>query len=59
MNAIDEIFTQYHFYGHRRIGPELKEEYGIDVGKKRIISLMKEIVMVDGRRGTIEVLDKR
>lgn len=43
MNAIDEIFTQCPFYGHRRIKPELKEEYGINVGKKRIISLMKEM----------------
>ena len=43
MNAIDEIFTQYPFYGHRRIKPELKEEYGINVGKKRIISLMREM----------------
>lgn len=43
MNAIDEIFTKYPFYGHRRIKPELKEEYGIDIGKKRIISLMKEM----------------
>lgn len=43
MNAIDEIFTQYPFYGHRRIKPELKEEYGLDIGKKRIISLMKEM----------------
>lgn len=41
MNAVDEIFTRYPFYGHRRIKPELKEEYGIDIGKKRIISLMK------------------
>lgn len=41
MNAIDEIFTQCPFYGHRRIKPELKEEYDIDIGKKRIISMMK------------------
>ena len=41
MNAIDKIFTQSPFYGHRRIKPELKEEYGINIGKKRIISLMK------------------
>jgi len=34
MNAIDEIFTKYPFYGHRRIKPELKEEYGIDIGKE-------------------------
>jgi putative transposase len=43
MNAIDEIFTKYPFYGHRRIKPELREEYEIDIGKKRIISLMKEM----------------
>lgn len=43
MNAIDEIFTRYPFYGHRRIKPELKEEYDIDIGKKRIIGLMKEM----------------
>lgn len=41
MNAIDEIFTKYPFYGHRRVKPELKEDYGMDIGKKRIISLMK------------------
>ncbi len=43
MNAIDEIFTQYPFYGHRRIKPELKEEYGFNIGKKKIISLMREM----------------
>ena len=41
MNAIDEIFTKCPFYGHRRIKPELAEEYGVNIGKKRIISLMK------------------
>lgn len=45
-NAIDEIYTQYPFYGHRRIKPELKEEYGIDIGKKRIIRLMKKMGLV-------------
>lgn len=43
MNAIDEIYTQYPFYGHRRIKPELKEEYKLEVGKKKIISLMKQM----------------
>jgi len=43
MDAIDEIFTASPFYGYRRIKPELKEEYGLIVGKKRIISLMKEM----------------
>lgn len=43
MNAIDEIYTDYPFYGHRRIKPELKERFKIDIGKKRIIKLMKEL----------------
>jgi len=43
MNAIDEIYTECPFYGHRRILPELKEKYGIAIGKKRTISLMKEM----------------
>lgn len=43
MNAIDEIYTDCPFYGHRRILPELKEEYGFNIGKKRTISLMKEM----------------
>ncbi len=43
MNAIDEIYTNYPFYGHRRIKPELKYEYGINIGKKKIIALMKKM----------------
>jgi putative transposase len=43
MNAIDEIFTRCPFYGHRRLKPELKENYHLDVGKKLIIRLMKEM----------------
>lgn len=45
MNAIDEIYTKYPFYGHRRIKPELKYEYGIDIGKKKIIALMKKMAL--------------
>ncbi len=40
MNAIDEIFTKYPFYGHRRIRAELRD-YDIAIGRKRTISLMK------------------
>lgn len=40
MNAIDEIFTECPFYGHRRIRKELKD-MDILIGKKRTISLMK------------------
>lgn len=43
MNAIDKIYTDYPFYGHRRIKPELKYEYGIEIGKKKIIALMKKM----------------
>lgn len=43
MDAIDEIFTESPFYGHRKIKPELKEAYGIEIGKKRIISLMRRM----------------
>jgi putative transposase len=43
MNAIDKIYTKYPFYGHRRIKPELKDECGIEIGKKKIIALMKRM----------------
>lgn len=43
MNAIDKIYTKYPFYGHRRMKPELKEEYQIKIGKKKIIALMKKM----------------
>ena len=43
MNTIDEIFTKYPFYGHRRIKTDLWEDYEINVGKKRTISLMKKM----------------
>lgn len=43
MNAIDEIYTECPFYGYRRIKPELEETYYLEVGKKKIISLMKQM----------------
>lgn len=43
MNAIDEIFTNRPFYGHRRIQKDLKSDYAIQIGKKRTISLMKNM----------------
>lgn len=43
MNAIDKIFTKSPFYGYRRIKPELKEKYGINIGKKKIIGLMRKM----------------
>lgn len=41
MNAIDEIFTKYPFYGHRRIRQDLITDYEIQIGRKRTASLMK------------------
>lgn len=41
MNAIDEIFTKYPFYGHRRIRQDLIADYDIQIGRKRTASLMK------------------
>ena len=43
MNAIDEIFTACPFYGHRRIREDLKTEHGIFIGRKRTLSIMKEM----------------
>lgn len=43
MNAIDEIFTKYPFYGHRRIREDLQSDYEILIGKKRTIGLMKHM----------------
>jgi len=42
MNAIDEIFTKYPFYGHRRVKEDLLD-YDIKIGRKRTISLMKNM----------------
>lgn len=43
MNAIDEIFTARPFYGHRRIRWDLIDDYNIQIGKKRTLSLMKKM----------------
>lgn len=43
MNAIDEIFTARPFYGHRRIRDDLVDDYRIQVGRKRTLSLMKQM----------------
>ena len=41
MRAIDEIFTQYPFYGSRRIRYELKRIHELPVSRKRIQRLMR------------------
>lgn len=43
MNAIDAVYTEFPYYGWRRIGHALKRDYEIEVGRKRIRRLMKEM----------------
>lgn len=40
MNAIDEIYTARPFYGSRRVRHNLKDEYGMSIGRHRIRRLM-------------------
>jgi len=40
MNLIDSIYTEYPYYGKRRITTILKRDYGILVGKKHVRTLM-------------------
>ena len=41
MHAIDKIFTDYPFYGSRRIRYELAQRHGIPANRKRIQRLMR------------------
>lgn len=43
LDAIDEIYTDYPFYGTRRMQAELEQEYGICIGRERIRNLMKRL----------------
>jgi putative transposase len=43
LDAIDEIYTDYPFYGSRRMQVELEQEYGITIGRKRIRNLMQHL----------------
>ena len=43
MNAIDEIYTSYPFYGSRRMRIELLHEYDIDIGRDRVRQLMRRM----------------
>ena len=36
INNIDQIYTEYPFFGHRRIRDELEDEYGIKIGRHRV-----------------------
>ena len=41
MDAIDAIYTDYPFYGSRRMQLELVDRYGIDIGRERIRKVMQ------------------
>jgi putative transposase len=43
MNAIDEVYTDYPFYGSRRVQVELLREHGIDIGRDRVRHLMQRL----------------
>lgn len=43
MNAIDEIYTEFPYFGHRKIRKVLEREYDILIGKKRTLSLMNKL----------------
>ena len=40
-NAVDKIYTDYPFYGSRRMRLELLDRFGIDVGRERIRTVMQ------------------
>jgi putative transposase len=41
IDAIDAIYTDYPFYGSRRMQLELVDRYGIDIGRERIRRVMQ------------------
>lgn len=41
MDAVDAIYTDYPFYGYRRMGLELSDRFGIELGRKRIRTVMR------------------
>jgi len=40
MKVMDRIYTEYPFYGHRRICDELKDAHNIKVGRDRVLKYM-------------------
>lgn len=43
MNLIDQVYTKYPFYGARRIKKALKRKYQLEVNRKHVSRLMKEM----------------
>jgi putative transposase len=42
-DAIDEVYTDYPFYGSRRMRIELAERFGIELGRERIRTVMQHL----------------
>lgn len=43
MDAVDEIYTDYPFYGSRRMRLELRDRFNIDIGRARIRTVMQAL----------------
>ncbi|MCG2700578.1 IS3 family transposase [Candidatus Parcubacteria bacterium] len=43
MNAIDEVYTEFPYFGHRKIRKLLANEHSIHIGRKRTLSLMNKM----------------
>ncbi len=43
MHTIDEIYTEFPYFGHRKIKRLLKTEHDIYIGRKRALSLMNKM----------------
>jgi len=43
MNALDEIYTRYPFYGSRRMKYELRKGYGMSICREHIQRLMRQM----------------
>ncbi len=42
-NAIDEVYTEFPYFGHRKIRRLLRREHDIYIGRKRTLSLMNKM----------------
>lgn len=43
MNAIDKVYTEFPYFGHRKIRKQLATEHGIQIGRKKTLSLMNRM----------------
>jgi len=43
MHTLDEIYTEYPFYGSRRMKVELEQQYGITIGREHVQRLLRQM----------------